>query len=81
MATLTAAQREEIRRDASYAFPVTWTKPTVNAAMQAIEDWVEANRAALGAAIEAAAPSAFTAAQKKYLVARYFRQKAERDGA
>jgi hypothetical protein len=69
MAILTPTQLAALRQECARAAQVvTWDRPTVNAALQAIEDWFEANRAALGAAIEAAAPGAFTNAQKRALV-------------
>ena len=75
MAVLALPALAEIRQEVSRGVIVTWTKPTINAALQAVEDWFEANRASLGAAIEAAAPAAFTAAQKKKLVAYWLSYK------
>lgn len=80
MAVLTADQLAELRREnAAVVGTVTYTKPVINAGLQAIEDWFEANRAGLGAAIEAAAPGAFNAAGKKRLVKFWLRSKFGRE--
>jgi hypothetical protein len=44
----------------------TWTRPQVEAALQAIEDFMvlPATKTSIGGAIETAAPTVFTAAQK-----------------
>jgi hypothetical protein len=69
MAMLSNDQLTELRQAvARESATVPWTKPQINAAVQAIEDWFEANRAALGTAMEAAAPGLFSAAQKRVLV-------------
>lgn len=75
MATLTATQCDELRQAVARAIPVTWTKPVINAALQYIEDWFEANRASLGAAIG----GGFTANQKKQLVKCWLLQKFGRE--
>jgi len=81
MAILTTDQLVQLRQmAAAEAATVTWTKPQVNAALQAIEDWWEANRASLGTAIEAAAPGKFTVAQKKALGKYWLWQKYGRGG-
>jgi len=61
--------------------PQTWSKPEINAAIQAIEDrWDAAGtQAALSADIEAAAPAVFTAAQKKYLAAFWLIGRGQRE--
>jgi hypothetical protein len=52
--------------------PVVWTKPVINLAFQAIEDWFEANKASGSAAVDAAtAPFVFTGPQKKLLFAAW----------
>jgi len=80
MATLTGVQLAEVRQEAARAAGVvTWTKPQANAALQAVEDWFEANRAALGAAVEAAAPGVFGAAHKRALLKYWLRQKFGRE--
>jgi hypothetical protein len=82
MAILDSAQLVELRQRCAEAIapnPVTWTKPQINTACQAIEDWFEANRVALGAAIETAVPGAFTNAQKTKLVKYWLAQKAVRE--
>ena len=80
MAILTGDELAELRRAMAANGTVTWTKPQINAALQAIEDWFEANRVALGAAIEAAAPGLYNATRKKRLVAYWLRQKFVREG-
>jgi hypothetical protein len=81
MAVLTSGELAELRQLAStIKVPVTWDKATVNAALQAIEDWFEANRASLGSAIETAAPGVFTNTEKKGLVKYWLRQKFNRGG-
>ena len=60
---------------------ITYSKVQLGAALQAVEDWFEANRATLSAAINAAtAPLTLTAAQKKSLLLFYMRQKVRREG-
>jgi len=77
---LTAIQLAAIRQDFVATLTIiNKTKPQINVALQAIEDWFEANRAALGAAIEAAAPGTFTAAQKLKLVKFWLRSKFDRE--
>lgn len=81
MATLLNNELSELRQTAGRDQAVDYTKPQINAALQAIEDWFEANRAALGAAINTAtAPYVFTPALKRRMVAHWFRQKFSREG-
>lgn len=83
MATLTAAQLDELRQNcsASASGNIGAIKPQVNAALQAIEDYCENTaKAGFASAIEAAAPGIFNAGKKKILVAYYFRQKFTREG-
>lgn len=83
MATLTADQLTDLRQACAngQAIPVNYTKPQINAALQAIEDWMEANKASLSQAINTATdPFVFTAAQKKELGRYWFKQKFERGG-
>lgn len=75
MAILAATPLAELRQAVASGLVVTWTKPIINTALQAIEDWFEANRASLGTAIEAVAPGAFTNPQKKKLVAYWLSYK------
>ena len=77
---LTAIQLAAIRQDFVATLTIiNKTKPQINVALQAIDDWFEANRAALGAAIEAAAPGTFTGAQKLKLVKFWLRSKFDRE--
>lgn len=72
MATLTAAELREGRRTAARNNGVLWTKPAINAALQAIEDRMisvsnvggQSIRGAISAAIEAVAAGVFNASQK-----------------
>jgi len=69
MAILTANELVAIRRQcAAERATVNYTKAQINAALQAIEDFFEASRASLGAAIETAAPGKFNVAEKRQLV-------------
>lgn len=87
MAVLTSEQLTEIRqrlatKATEQGFPVDYTKPIINVAAQAVEDWFEANRPSLSAAINAATnPLVLTASQKKFLVAYWFYQKIKIEGA
>jgi hypothetical protein len=73
VAILTTDQLAAIRRRVAKAFnpdSVRWKKPEINAALQAIEDWFEANKASGSAAVDTAtAPFVFTGAEKKLLFA------------
>ena len=82
MAILTLEELAFLRREtAKHQTPVTWTKPQINAASQATENWFEANRASLNSAINAAtSPVVFPAAVKLRLVKEWLRQKFERGG-
>lgn len=80
MATLTPVDLAELRQDvAAASTSVGHTKPQVNAALQSIEDWFEASRPSIAAAIEAAAPTIFSAAVKRRLVKYWLRQKFGRE--
>jgi len=84
MAILSAQERAELRQKvAAKLSTVGYTKPQVNAALQGIEDWFEANRASLSTAINAATTPlgyTFSAAEKKLLVAFWLLQKFGREG-
>jgi hypothetical protein len=82
MAQLTAAQLTECRNllERSSAPVPTATKAQVNSAIQAIEDWFEASRPSLSAAINAATtPLVLTGAQKGRLLKYFLAQKAGRE--
>ena len=82
MAVLSSDQLTDMRKKMAVGETVVWTKPQLNAALQAIEDWYETNKVAIGTAIDVAtAPLVFTAAQKKKLGAYWLLQKASREGA
>lgn len=89
MATLTAAQLQEVRSLAASAVAtVTWTKPQINAAIQAVEDAMasasnvggKSVQAYIGGAIETAAPGVFSAPQKQTLFALWCVRYAYRQG-
>lgn len=72
MATITPTELAAARRGATADWPngITHTKPQINAALQAIEDWWNANAASLVTAINAATVPlgvTFTGAQKKII--------------
>ena len=82
MAILTPEQLAEVRREFAGAVPITCNKPQINAALQAIEDWFEANRASLGTAIDTATVplgKTFTNPEKKQAVKFWLRQKFGRE--
>ena len=74
MAVLNVSQlvkcRNSVERTAKErSLSVNYTKPKINAGLQAIEDWFEANRVSLNTAISTAtAPLVLTGAQKVALV-------------
>jgi hypothetical protein len=81
MAQLTSAELDDLRqRLAAVSQTVTWTKPQVNTALQALEDWFDTSgRNAAGAAIEAVLPGVFTNAQKKAIGKYWMFQKSGRE--
>lgn len=81
MAALLPGELTELRQLVARDQLVDYTKTQANAALQAIEDWFEANRTALGNAINTAtAPYVFTPAMKRRLFAHWCRQKFGREG-
>jgi len=82
MATLTAAEKRNIRNALEDRFGVAWTKPAVDASSQAVEDFLVASASTISAAIDAASQVhgvSFTPAQKKTIVAHVIFQKFVRD--
>jgi len=81
MAVLTAEDLRRVRNGMEKEFPgaVVWSKSEINAAAQAVEDFIEANKVQIGTDIETAAPTVFTSAQKKKLGAYYFLVKFDLD--
>lgn len=69
MAILTQIQLAKVRRKLSNGRTSTWNKPQVNAAIQAIEDRLQASKSILNSDIESAAPGIFTVAQKRIIFA------------
>ncbi len=83
MAIFTVEQLGELRSAlARNTATQSWTKPQVNAALQAIEDLMvqPSTRTAVSNAIEAAAPSVFDVAQKELLFAVWSLTYARRQG-
>lgn len=81
MAVLTAALRTAAREYLSTKMNVNYRKAQFDSALQAVEDYFENTaRAGFGTAVETAAPTVFTNAQKKWIVAYYLVQKAIREG-
>jgi len=81
MAVMTSDELVELRQECAVGETVSWNKATINTALQAVEDWFEANKASLAGEIDTAtAPFTFTNAQKKKLVAYWLRQKFRREG-
>lgn len=80
-ATLTEEQRLEIRREmARDLAEVDYDQPTINTAIQAVEDWFVNNRLSLNQAIDnATAPQVLTAQQKVLLVKYWLRSKFHRE--
>jgi hypothetical protein len=78
---LTSLELTDLRQQVAAATTSqSWTKPQVNAAIQALEDWWDTSgRAAAGAAIEAAVPGVFTNQQKKVIGKYWLVQKAGRE--
>lgn len=83
MAVLDAEQLAELRRESTARMAVVpFRKPVLNDAIQAVEDWLESNRASLSQAIDAAtSPVRISAVNKKRILAAYLRQKAFRERA
>lgn len=81
MGILAPDDLSELRQGVARNQTVDYTKPQINAGLQAIEDWIEANRASLAAAINAAtAPYVFPPAAKRRMFAHWCRQKFGREG-
>lgn len=79
MAILTAEQLAQIRRECANEITVDYTKATINAAVQAVEDWWIANQAALSTAINVAtSPVVLSVAQKRAIGKFWLKQKFER---
>ena len=75
MAVLTAAQLQQCRQGAQNGSP-PWTKPQINAALQAIEDTMRGAtvQSALSQAIDAAvSPLSLTAGHKKRMFGEWAR--------
>lgn len=75
MAILSSEQLAELRRAFINGSTVAYDKTAINLALQQVEDWFEANRASLGAAIT----GTWTVQQKKRLVKFWLLQKYGRE--
>lgn len=88
MATVSVNELELFRRQFARGRNPTWTKPQVNAAVQAIEDTMTSAsnvgprsiKTQIGQAIEAAAPGVFSAALKDDLFVLWCRYNVMRNG-
>lgn len=82
MAVLTIEQKVEFMQAmaADSPPPIDWDKPTIYAAVQAIEDWFESERATVSTLIDTAtSPFVFTNPQKKKLARWFLKQKSLRE--
>ena len=80
MATLTSEERTKIRQACAKTLTVNYTKAQINLAVQAVEDWIMDNAAALSSAIDTAtSPFTFTNPQKKKIVAEWAEYKFNKD--
>jgi hypothetical protein len=80
MATLSASELQAVRNGCAQTVTVTYDKPTINAAAQAIEDWLTSQAATVSGVINTAtSPVVLTAAQKKALFAWVVEMKFLRD--
>ena len=66
--------RQRLRQESfSDDVEIDFDKPTINAAFQAMEDWLQANKAAAATAINVAtAPYVFSNTEKRQIAAIYF---------
>ncbi len=74
MAILTAKQQLDLRNGferTAAGGAIAYSKIEVAGAFQAIEDWMELNKASLGVAIDAGTGFSFTNEQKTFLFAYY----------
>ncbi len=81
MAVLTGDELAKMRREFSTGNAVDFTKPDINAALQAIEDaWENTVRAMLSTAIDNAGAFVFTNAQKKAIGKPWLKHKFGKGG-
>ncbi len=82
MAVLSQQDLQGVRSAVANAgLTVNYTKATLDAATQAVEDWFNANQASLSSAVNAAtSPVVLTVAQKKALVVGWLLTKFNRGG-
>jgi len=76
MAIFTEKQKTRVRQEVARTKRVTWVKGDIDLATQAIEDFFEANRPALVAAINTAtAPFVFPNRIKKAILKQWLKEK------
>ena len=81
MATLIADDLADLRQAQQRVRVVDHPKPVVNAALQAVENWFEASRPSLNAALNTAtAPIILTLPEKRTLLGVWLAQKTRREG-
>jgi len=80
MAVLSASELQSVRNGCAQTVAVNYTKPQINAAAQACEDFLASNAATVSTAINAAtSPLVLSAAQKKAIFAQVVLLKYLRD--
>jgi len=78
MAVLTSLQLVRIQRAVEKErLPIDYIKPQINAAIQLVEDWFQANRASLATAMDPG--GIFSNPQKKAIVKAWLLSKFERE--
>lgn len=81
MAILLPDDLTDLRQGVARNQTVDYSKAQANAALQAVEDFMESNRAAMSTAINTAtAPYVFPPAMKRRMFAYWCRQKFGREG-
>ena len=76
MAILINLELDELRRRVASELNVDWTKPQINVALQAAEDWFETNKVSLLTSIDSAtAPKVFTIGQKRRIATAWLKYK------
>lgn len=82
--TLTATEKDKLRQAFARDFPDPPIKTVLNAALDALDDWFETQRATIKSTMDSAATgaggSAFTAAQAKTLGRYWLRTKFGKGG-
>jgi len=80
MAAISTKEKSKIRQKMSSIGTVDYNRPTINAAMQAVEDWFDGERATISAQIDiATSPKVLSNQQKKKLVGFWMLKKYVRE--